>query len=33
MFVVRSVWEQLQDMSPVLEEMRDKGIQLGGEEG
>jgi bifunctional DNase/RNase len=32
MFVVRSVWEQLQDMSPVLEEMRDKGIQLGGEE-
>jgi bifunctional DNase/RNase len=28
MFVVRSVWETLQDMTPVLEEMRDKG--LGG---
>jgi len=25
MFVVRSVWESLQDMTPVLEEMRDKG--------
>jgi bifunctional DNase/RNase len=30
MFVVRSVWETLQDMTPVLEEMRDKG--LGGGE-
>lgn len=32
MFVVRSVWEQLQDMSSVLEEMRDKGLELGGED-
>lgn len=32
MFVVRSVWDELQDMSPVLEEMRQKGMELGGDE-
>lgn len=29
MFVVRSVWESLQDMTPVLDEMRDKGLEGG----
>jgi bifunctional DNase/RNase len=28
-FVLRSLWDQLQDMSGVLEEMRDKGFDLG----
>jgi bifunctional DNase/RNase len=28
-FVVRELWERLEDMSGVLQEMRDKGMDLG----
>jgi hypothetical protein len=31
-YVVRELWERLQDMSSVLEEMRKKGMGLGGGE-
>jgi bifunctional DNase/RNase len=30
-FVLKDLWENLQDMSSVLEEMRNKGMDLGGE--
>lgn len=30
-YVLKELWEGLQDMTSVLEEMRDKGIDLGGE--
>jgi bifunctional DNase/RNase len=29
-FAVRELWEQLDDMSAVLQEMKDKGMDLGG---
>ena len=29
-YVVRALWQELEDMSPVLEEMRNKGMDLGG---
>lgn len=29
LYVVKSLWETLQDMSSVLEEMREKGMDLG----
>lgn len=29
-FVVRDVWENLKDMTAVLEELRDKGMELEG---
>jgi hypothetical protein len=28
-YVLRSLWETLQDMSGVLEEMREKGMDFG----
>ena len=31
-YVVRALWENLQDMSSVLEEMRKKGMDLSGGE-
>jgi len=31
-YVLRSLWDQLPDMSQVLTEMREKGMDLGGEE-
>lgn len=31
LFVVRGLWEQLPDMSAVLEDLRKKGMDLGGE--
>ncbi|MFD0893102.1 bifunctional nuclease family protein [Luteolibacter ambystomatis] len=31
-FVVRELWDSLQDMSPVLEEMREKGLGFGDPE-
>lgn len=31
-FVVAELWEKLEDMSHVLQEMRDKGMDLGGGE-
>lgn len=30
-YVVRALWESLKDMSGVLEEMRDKGMEMGGD--
>ncbi len=30
LFVVRELWERLDDMSSVLQDMRDKGMDLGG---
>ena len=30
-YVLKALWESLQDMSSVLEEMRSKGMDLGGE--
>lgn len=32
-YVVRELWESLEDMSTVLEEMRQKGMDLGGSPG
>lgn len=32
-YVVRQLWEQLPDMSAVLEDLRKKGVDLGGEGG
>jgi hypothetical protein len=32
-YVVRSLWDSLPDMAPVLAEMREKGMELGGEAG
>ena len=32
-YVLRSLWDQLPDMSQVLAEMREKGMDLGGEGG
>lgn len=29
LYVVRDLWEELDDMTPVLEEMREKGMDLG----
>ena len=29
-FVLRELWESLEDMSSVLQDMRDKGMDLGG---
>ena len=29
-FVVKELWEQLDDMSSVLQDMKDKGLDLGG---
>ena len=29
-FVVKDLWEQLDDMSSVLQDMKDKGMDLGG---
>jgi bifunctional DNase/RNase len=29
-FVVRDLWESLDDMSSVLQDMKDKGMELGG---
>lgn len=29
-FVVRELWEKLEDMSSALQDMRDKGMDLGG---
>ena len=29
-FAVRELWESLDDMSSVLQEMKDKGMDLGG---
>ena len=29
-FVLRELWEQLDDMTAVLQDMRDKGMDLGG---
>jgi hypothetical protein len=31
LFVVKELWESLDDMSSVLQDMRDKGMELGGE--
>ena len=31
-YVFKELWDQLEDMSAVLEEMRKKGMDLGGEE-
>jgi bifunctional DNase/RNase len=31
-YVVRELWEKLPDMAPVLAEMREKGMDLGGGE-
>ncbi|MEP4077562.1 bifunctional nuclease family protein [Haloferula sp.] len=30
-YVLKELWEELQDMSSALEDMRDKGMDLGGE--
>jgi uncharacterized protein len=30
LFVVQELWERLEDMSSVLQDMRDKGMDLGG---
>ena len=30
-YVLKALWEILQDFSPVLEEMRSKGMDVGGE--
>jgi bifunctional DNase/RNase len=30
LFVVKDLWERLEDMSSVLQDMRDKGMDLGG---
>ena len=30
LFVVQELWERLDDMSSVLQDMRDKGMDLGG---
>lgn len=30
LFVVQDLWERLEDMSSVLQDMRDKGMDLGG---
>ena len=30
LFVVKDLWERLDDMSSVLQDMRDKGMDLGG---
>lgn len=32
-YILRSLWDQLPDMSKVLTEMREKGMDLGGDEG
>ena len=32
LYVLKTVWDELKDMTPVLEELRDKGMELEGEE-
>ncbi|NNC90722.1 MAG: bifunctional nuclease family protein [Akkermansiaceae bacterium] len=32
LYVLKSVWDELKDMTPVLEELRDKGMELEGED-
>ena len=32
-YILRSLWDRLPDMSQVLTEMREKGMDLGEEEG